>query len=131
MERLLQETPPTLRQAGEQTARTQCQNCHFEQGHIQNNDTHTAMEVACIECHMPRISKSAVGNIDKFTGDIRTHLMAIDATQVTTFDGEGNLISGQVGLDFACRHCHIPGSGTDKTDDELLAGAAGYHEPTE
>ena len=31
------------------------------------------------------------------------------------------------GLNFACRHCHIPGSKIDKTDEELMAAAKDYH----
>ena len=120
-----------LRQADEQATRTQCQNCHHQQSQVQKNEKHAAMQVACIECHMPRISKSAVGNAEKFTGDLRTHLMAIDANQISTFDEEGALISGQVGLDFACMHCHTPGSALEKSDDDLLSGADAYHETSE
>jgi hypothetical protein len=77
---------------------------------------------------MPRITKSAVGDADKFTGDIRTHLMAIDVDQVGQFNEDGSAALSQVSLDFACRHCHIPGSAVEKTDDELREGATGYHD---
>jgi formate-dependent nitrite reductase cytochrome c552 subunit len=30
--------------------------------------------VECIDCHMPHIVKSAVGDADKHTGDIRAHM---------------------------------------------------------
>jgi hypothetical protein len=113
-----------LRQAGEQTTRTQCANCHYQQ---KNDINH--VPVACIECHMPRTTKSAWGDAEKFTGDIRTHLMAIDATQLATFENDGDLVSGQIGLDFACKHCHIPGTGFEKTDEELLNKADGMHVP--
>jgi hypothetical protein len=113
-----------LRKANQATTRTSCENCHFEQN---NNINHAALP--CVECHMARITKSAVGDISKFTGDIRTHLMAIDATQIDTFDQEGNLVSGQVGLDFACKHCHIPGTGFEKSDEELIDMADGIHVP--
>lgn len=117
-----------LRRAGEQTVRTTCENCHFESAKYQNNDSHVALEVACIDCHMPRITKSAVGDADKLTGDIRTHLMAIDVDQVGQFNEDGSASLSQVSLDFACRHCHIPGSAVEKTDDELREGATGYHD---
>ncbi len=116
-----------LRKAGEQTTRTSCENCHFQQAKWQDSDIHP--EVAeCIDCHMPRITKSAVGNADKFTGDIRTHLMAIDPDQVGQFSEDGSEALSQVSLDFACRSCHnADGSASEKTDDELLEKADGYH----
>lgn len=120
-----------LRQAGEQTTRTQCQNCHFEKAQVQNNEVHAAMNVACIECHMPRIVKTAWGDAEKFTGDIRTHLMAIDPNQLTTFNEDGTLVSGQIGLDFACKHCHGGGQAAAKSDEELQAAAQGYHTPAQ
>jgi len=112
-----------LRQSDSNTTRTSCENCHFKQQ--QGNH----FRLPCIECHMPRITKSAVGDISKFTGDIRTHLMAIDPTQIDTFDEDGSLVSGQVGLDFACKHCHIPGSGFEKADEALIDMAVGIHVP--
>lgn len=111
-----------LRKAGGATTRTQCENCHYKQA---AQIKHAA--IPCVECHMARIVKSAWGDATKFTGDIRTHLMAIDATQINTFDENGALISGQIGLDFACRHCHIPDTGFAKSDEELLEMARGMH----
>jgi predicted CXXCH cytochrome family protein len=111
-----------LRQAGEQTTPTLCKDCHFKEA---KNIKHA--QISCVECHMPRIIKSAWGNLATFTGDFRSHVMAIDSTQVSTFNGDGSLISGQIGLDFACRHCHIPNSSFDKSDDELLNMANGMH----
>ena len=117
-----------LRQAEAQTVRTTCENCHFEKAKFQKNEIHVALDVACVDCHMPRITKSAVGNSDEFTGDIRTHMMGIDVDQVEQFNEEGNVALSQVSLNFACRHCHVPGSSVDLTDEELQAGATGYHE---
>jgi len=118
-----------LRKAGEQTTRTQCQNCHFKQAQYQNIDAHTSMQLACVQCHMPRIVKSAWGDAEKFDGDIRTHMMAIDPTQIGQFSEDGKTALSQIGLDFACRHCHVPGGGLAKTDEELIAAATGYHNP--
>lgn len=119
-----------LRQANEQTTRTLCENCHFEQAKYQNNSAHAALGVSCLECHMPRIVKSAWGVPEKFTGDIRTHMMAIDPTQIGQFTEDGATALSQIGLDYACRHCHGSGLGTPKTDEELISAAAGYHERT-
>lgn len=117
-----------LRKTNVQTVRTTCENCHFESAKYQKNETHVALEVECVDCHMPRIAKSAVGDADKFTGDIRTHLMAIDPAQVGQFDEEGKFALSQISLDFACRHCHIPGSSVELTDEQLIEGATGYHD---
>jgi hypothetical protein len=116
-----------LRKEGVQTTRTQCQNCHFEEEKYQDNEKHTALEVDCIECHMPFMVKSAVGNADKFTGDIRTHIMAIDPEQVGQFTEDGSVALSQISLDFACRHCHINDTDLAKTDEELISAATDYH----
>jgi hypothetical protein len=78
---------------------------------------------------MPRVTKSAVGNAEKFTGDIRTHLMAIDPDQDGQFTEDGSEALSQLSLDFACRHCHVEGgTAAPKTDEELIERATGYHE---
>ncbi len=117
-----------LRKAGKQTTRTQCVNCHFQQAKYQDSEVHLAMKVKCIECHMPRVSKSAVGNAKKFTGDLRTHLMAIDALQIVQFTDDGNTALSQLGLNFACRSCHVEGGKASvKTDEELIKKSYNYH----
>jgi predicted CXXCH cytochrome family protein len=113
-----------LRKANQQTTRTLCENCHYKQ---KQNISHAA--IPCVECHMPRIIKSAVGDISRFTGDMRTHQVAINANQIATFNEDSALVSGQIGLDFACKHCHLPGTGFGKSDEELIGMASGIHEP--
>ncbi|MEW6406204.1 MAG: multiheme c-type cytochrome, partial [Chloroflexota bacterium] len=116
---------------GTPTTRTQCENCHFEKAQYQDSEVHPAV-AECIDCHMPRVTKSAVGNAEMFTGDIRTHLMAIDPTQIGQFSEDGSEALSQLGLDFACRHCHVEGgSATPKTDEELIDKASGYHDRPE
>jgi hypothetical protein len=117
------------RQVGEQTTRTQCQNCHFKEAQNQTNSKHAVMNLPCVECHMPRIIKSAWGDPTKFTGDIRTHRMVIDPSQISQISEDGNTALPQIGLDFACRHCHVEGMGLPRTDEELKAAATGYHTP--
>ncbi len=118
-----------LRQAELPTTRTQCESCHFEQDKYQDSEVHIAIAVECIDCHMPRITKSAVGNADMFTGDIRTHLMAIDPDQIGQFTEDGSVALSQISLDFACRHCHVAGGqATAKTDVQLTERAFGYHD---
>jgi hypothetical protein len=113
------------------TTRTECENCHWREAKFQKNDTHVSLGLDCIECHMPFMVKSAVGDAEKFTGDIRVHLMAIDPDQIEQFNEDGSEALSQIGLNFACRHCHGAGKGSEKTDEELTAGANGYHTPTE
>lgn len=117
-----------LRKAKEPTTRTQCENCHYEQVKYQNSPVHTAMKVACVDCHMPRVTKSAVGDAAKFTGDIRTHLMAIDFEQIGQFSEDGKTALSQLGLNFACRSCHSEaGKASPKSDEELVKKAFNYH----
>ncbi|MCO5183149.1 MAG: hypothetical protein M9918_20750 [Anaerolineae bacterium] len=119
-----------LRQDGVQTTRTQCENCHFDQASNAGNETHESVAIDCIDCHMPRVTKSAVGDVERFTGDLRTHLMAIDPQQIGQFSEDGTVALSQLSLDFACRGCHNPdGRGRIKTDEELITAAAGYHDP--
>ncbi len=116
---------------GTPTTRTQCENCHFNQAKYQDSPVHMEL-VTCIDCHMPRVTKSAVGNAEMFTGDIRTHLMAIDATQIGQFNEDGSEALSQLGLDFACRSCHVDGGmASVKTDEELIDKAWGYHDRPE
>jgi hypothetical protein len=116
-----------LRKAEVQTTRTLCENCHFKEAKYQASETMQAM-VSCIDCHMPRVTKSAVGNKATFTGDIRTHMMAIDATEVGQFTGDGKLALSQIGLDFGCKSCHSEeGMASVYTDRELMEEAYNYH----
>jgi predicted CXXCH cytochrome family protein len=118
-----------LRKTGQQTTRTLCENCHWEEEKYQASQAMTAMGVECIDCHMPRVTKSAVGNKAMFTGDIRTHLMAIDPGQIGQFTEDGKNALSQLGLDFACRSCHVRGgSASILTDAALIRSATGYHD---
>jgi hypothetical protein len=116
------------RHSGEQTTRTRCENCHFNQEKHQKSELHASF-AQCIDCHMPRVSKSAVGDLERFTGDIRTHMMGIDPDQIGQFSEDGTEALSQIGLDFACRHCHVEGGiAPPLTDEELTELATGYHD---
>jgi len=127
------------REAGLPATRTACENCHFEQAKYQS-ETHADIDrasvasgVACVDCHMPRIARSAWGDEGAFAADVRSHLMAIDPDQVGQFaeseTGGTPVSASQVSLDFACRHCHAEGgSASPRTDDELRRTALGYHD---
>ncbi|MBE2220624.1 MAG: hypothetical protein IAF02_03740 [Anaerolineae bacterium] len=119
-----------LREANEQAVLTTCENCHFQEEKVQNNDIHERINVKCVDCHMPRLTQNAIGNPDAFSADMRTHIMAIDPDQVGQFNEDGTASLSQLSLDFACRSCHSEGGdATVKTEEELIAGARGYHTP--
>jgi hypothetical protein len=109
--------------------RTQCENCHLDEAQFQDSQFHP-IATECIDCHMPRIVKSAVGDAEKFTGDIRTHLMRINPQQIGQFTEDGSASLSEIGLNFACRHCHGV-TASEKTDEELIDKAVDYHTPTE
>ena len=116
-----------LRNAGEQTTRTTCENCHFKEAQLAKGEKH-AGRVECIDCHMPKVTQNALGIPEQFTGDLRTHLMAIDPQQIGQFSEDGTTALSQLSLDFACRGCHNPdGRALEKTDEELIDMATNYH----
>ena len=123
-----------LSQAKTQTTRLECVTCHWQEAKYQNGTAHSALDIPCIQCHMPLMVKNAWGDVDKYSGDFRTHFMAIDSTQINQFmniidaNGQEKTVSlSQIGLDFACRHCHGGGLSSPKTDEELMQVANGYH----
>jgi predicted amidohydrolase len=124
-----------LEAAGQPTIRTTCANCHYAQAKYQKNERHLAIELDCIECHMPRMIKTAWGDETSFTGDFRTHRMAIDPSQIDQFttviaeDGtEKQIANSQIGLNFACRHCHLSDTIMAMDDQTLINAAYNYHE---
>lgn len=122
-----------LREQGQETVNADCETCHFNVARYQDNVVHEMIDIECIDCHMPRLVRNAVGDPESFHGDMRSHVMAIDPFQVAQFteteDGE-RVAWPQIALDFACRNCHNPdGLGLPKTDEELLQSAIDYHTP--
>jgi hypothetical protein len=55
-----------------------CETCHWDKIAGQRVETHAAINVSCTSCHMPLMGKSAAGNLDVFTGDVHSHLFAIN-----------------------------------------------------
>ncbi len=112
-----------LRQASLQTTVLQCQDCHWQEAQFQSNPRHIAQNVGCTDCHMPRLIQNGSANLKGYMGDMRTHVVAIDPLKISQFNADGSLATGQISLDYACRHCH----GSTLTDAELLAAASDYH----
>jgi predicted CXXCH cytochrome family protein len=107
----------------QQATRLLCQDCHYKEAQFQNNQRHTAINIGCTDCHMPYLIQSGSANPKAFTGDMSTHVVAIDPTKLRQFKDDGSLATGQISLDYACRRCH----GMTKSDEELLTAATGYH----
>jgi hypothetical protein len=109
-----------LRQASQPATRTACADCHWREAQYRKS----MKNVACESCHMPYAIQSAWSNAALFTGDVRTHQVAINPTQIEQFSENGG---AQIGLNFACRSCHT--GGFDFTDEEMIAEASGFHTP--
>jgi hypothetical protein len=77
---------------------------------------------------MPRIVRSARSDATRFAGDMRSHLVAIDSNALTSMSRGGKVADSPIGLDVACKQCHVQGSkAAAKTDEQLKATAQGYH----
>jgi len=114
---------------GEPTTKTECVQCHFKEAKQQKVAMHQSMNMRCTECHMPKIITNAWSDLAKHTGDVRTHRMAIDPTQIEQVAQDGTTLVPQIALNSSCRHCHGAGFASEKSDEELLAAANGYHNP--
>jgi hypothetical protein len=103
-----------------------CESCHWAQL-TQNNPKHGSVD--CIDCHMPPMAKSAVGDLERFTADVRSHQFSInpdpDAPQ---FDEEGAFVMPYLTLEYACRQCHNGEDNTNQDLDALVEVAVGYHD---
>jgi predicted CXXCH cytochrome family protein len=109
--------------SGQLATKLLCQDCHWQEAQFQNNPAHVTNNIGCTDCHMPNLIQSGSANLQAFTGDMATHVVAIDPRKVSQFNEDGSLATGQVSLDYACRHCH----GTLKSAVELQSAADGYH----
>jgi hypothetical protein len=107
----------------------ECENCHWEQEQFQPAG-HSFPK--CVDCHMARLGKSALGDEDRLRGDIPSHLFAINPYADSQFyeDSDGNLFSeGYITIPYACAKCHYEdGIGGPVDLDTLKAFAQGYHD---
>lgn len=112
--------------APEIAIKADCERCHFDKAKYQKiTDRRHAQ---CIDCHMPRVSKSALADPDIFSGDLRTHLMAINPDATSQFDEEGKMTQPYLALDFACNSCHSEAGRADVIpEQDLVEFATGYH----
>ncbi len=106
--------------------RQKCESCHWAQL-TQNNPKHGSVD--CIDCHMPPLAKSAVGDLERFTADVRSHQFSINPDpEAPQFDEEGAFVMPYITLDYACRHCHNGEDHTNQDLDALVEVAVGYHD---
>lgn len=105
-----------------------CSSCHASQAASYKGTAMEQVGVSCIDCHMPRVTKSAVARGES-EGDIRTHLFKIntdaDANMFYTEEKEGiksTYANGFTTLDFACLNCH-----KNKDMEWATAQAKGMH----
>jgi hypothetical protein len=89
-----------------------CSSCHSTQANKFKGSLMEQVGVKCVDCHMPRATKSAVAR-SKFEGDIRTHLYQINTEAgASMFYSEKSGVKkkefakGYVTVDFACLNCH-------------------------
>jgi hypothetical protein len=72
---------------------------------------------------------SAVGDLERFTADLRSHQFAInpdpDAAQ---FDETGSYAMPYLTLEYACRQCHNGEDYSNQEEDALVEMAVGYHD---
>jgi hypothetical protein len=110
-------------------AKDNCTICHSRLYASFKTTTHGKADIKCYECHMPRVSKSAISR-NSYIGEVRTHLFKINtdpkADMFKTIE-EKNITStftkGFVTVDFACLNCH---GSRDKA--WALKYAKGFHE---
>jgi hypothetical protein len=86
--------------------RTACGDCHAAQKKAFEGSTMQKARIECIDCHMPRASKSAEA-ISKTEGDVRTHNWRINTDPAASmFTEDGKYATGMLTLDVVCLNCH-------------------------
>lgn len=93
-------------------AKNNCAECHSDIAASYAKTTHGKQGTTCIECHMPKISKSAI-SVASYVGDVRTHIFKIntdkDAEMFYEVEEKGKkstFTRGFATVDFTCLSCH-------------------------
>ncbi len=85
-----------------------CSDCHGDLAKRYSKEKFHGMNgIACIECHMPKATKSAVKE-DSYVGDVRTHIFKIDSSAgYQMFDAKGKLVAARLSVEYSCLGaCH-------------------------
>ena len=78
---------------------------------------------------MPRITKSAVADPARFSGDLRTHMFAINPFAKSQFNKDGTQAEPDIAVEFACKGCHSEAGRAPVLEDaRLVEVATGFHE---
>jgi hypothetical protein len=110
----------------------ECVDCHFDK--VKNQKSAAMANILeCEDCHMAPMAKTAWGNLEVFTGDISSHLFAINTDpDAPQFSEDGKVTMPYITVQYACQSCHIEGAtrgkaGAPRSLEELQAAAEGYH----
>ncbi len=104
-----------------------CITCHAQQQKDFNGSSMQKVGVQCIDCHMPRATKSATKK-SVVEADIRSHLFKINITEQSMFYNKPvkgktkSFAKGFVTTDFACLACH-----KDKTKKWAIEKSINVH----
>ncbi|MDH3868099.1 MAG: cytochrome c3 family protein [Desulfuromonadales bacterium] len=109
-------------------AKNNCAECHSEVAAGYTKNIHGKQGTRCVECHMPKASKSAI-SVASYIGDVRTHIFKINtdpkADMFKTIEENGKkstFAKNFVTLDYACLSCHA-----SRDRDWAAKGAKGFH----
>jgi hypothetical protein len=106
-----------------------CENCHFQEAVTFTNTTiteHIDENLTCLDCHMPKASKSAVA-LGPYEGDVHSHLWRINTDSTAEmFTQDGKFANGYLTLEFACLRCHTE---PDETKGWAAQNAKDSHGP--
>jgi hypothetical protein len=91
--------------------RVNCETCHLSEtrSFLASSINHAGSVAGpdCIDCHMPKTGKSAVGNLATYTGDVRSHLWRINIdADAQMFTPDGSFANGYLTLEYTCLQCH-------------------------
>lgn len=93
-------------------AENNCATCHADIAKSYAGNRHAQQGTRCIDCHMPKASKSAI-SVASYTGDVRSHLFKInpaaDANMFKEIEEKGvksTVAKGFVTVEYACLSCH-------------------------
>ncbi len=107
--------------------RAECENCHIEQSvYMKITDRRHAR---CTDCHMPLATVFALSDPDRYSGDMRTHLFAINPQGSIHLGDDGTADMPYLTVDYSCKGCHNEEDRAPAlTDEELVTAATGYHD---
>ena len=102
--------------------KTSCNTCHSKQVKEYAGSGMQLRGVDCLDCHMPKATKSAVKQV-KYVGDVQTHLFKINLDpNAKMFTDDGKYANGYLTVEYACLNCH-----SEKDKKWALKTAKGVH----